>query len=132
MSVKVGHMADLKLKQLQYESDALKRILGFIKEENVYLKNRLSAILKDRFDGNLLETLDSFQNRFVKTDELIVLLRNDVSELDSLLVREAGGNSEIINNIGRKFVKMRTNVNIAEREFGKLKTDFHKYLAENL
>ena len=46
-------MTELKLMQLRHEIDTWKRMLGFMQEENVHLKNRLSDVLKDRFNKNI-------------------------------------------------------------------------------
>src|SRR5664279_5195423 len=89
--LKQGDMSYMKLRQLQYENDTWKRLLGFMREENILLKNRLSEILMDRFDKNLLEEVEAFQSDFIKKDELLVLLRNDVAELDKLLLKDKIG-----------------------------------------
>jgi regulator of replication initiation timing len=125
-------MPELKLKQLQYESDTWKRVLGFMMEENIYLKNRLSEILKDKFDKNLLEQVEGFQSSFVKEDEMIGLLRNEVAELDKLLVREIFEDGTIIKKVDAKLKHMRHNIKNAEKEFSRLKSDFNNYLSENI
>jgi regulator of replication initiation timing len=125
-------MPELKLKQLQYESDTWKRVLGFMMEENIYLKNRLSEILKDKFDKKLLEQVEGFQSSFVKEDEMIGLLRNEVAELDKLLVREIFEDGTIIKKVDAKLKHMRHNIKNAEKEFSRLKSDFNNYLSENI
>jgi regulator of replication initiation timing len=130
--LKPEYMPELKLKQLQYEADTWKRLLGFMIDENIHLKNRLSEILKDRFDKNLLDEVESFQSMFVKEDQMIGLLRNEVAELDKLLVREAFEDGTIIKQVDRKLKKLRDNINNAEKQFGKLKTEFNSYLSENI
>ncbi len=125
-------MPELKLRQLQYESDTWKRLLGFIMDENIHLKYRLSEVLKDKFNKNLLEEVEIFQSRFLKEDALIGLLRNEVVELDKLLVREIFEDSRIIKEIDRKLKKLRNNIIIAEKQFGKLKSEFNNYLSENI
>lgn len=125
-------MPELKLKQLQYESDTWKRLLGFIMEENSYLKNRISEILKDKFNKNLLEELEGFQSRVVKEDGLIVLLRNDVAELDKLLEREIVENGKIIKEIDKTLKRLRNNIIVIEKQFGKLKLEFNSFLLENI
>ncbi len=125
-------MPELKLKQLQYEADTWKRLLGFMMDENIHLKNRISQILKDRFDENLLEEVEVFQSSFVKEDALIGLLRNDVAELDKLLQKEVFEDGTIIKNVESKLKKLRHNIKNAEKQFGKLKMDFNNYLSENI
>ena len=130
--LKLDYMPELKLKQLQYESDTWKRLLVFMMDENIHLKNRLSEVLKDQFDKNLLVEVEGFQNNFIKEDEMIGLLRNDVAELDKLLVREIFEDGKIINEIDRRLKNLRNNIIIAERQFGKLKLEFNNYLSENI
>lgn len=125
-------MPDLKIRQLQYESDTWKRLLGFIVEENVRLKNRLSEVLQDKFDKSLLEEVENFQTKFVKEDELVFLLRNDVAEYDKLLTRASFENGSLYCEIDNKLKKLRSTMPDAENQFGKLKSDFNSYLSENI
>ena len=125
-------MTELNLKQLQFESDTWKRLLGFMIDENIHMKYRLSKVLKDNFDKNLLEKVENFQSKFIKEDELISLLRNDVAELDKLLVREIFEDGKIINDIDGKLKKLRNDITIAERHFSNLKLEFNNYLSENI
>jgi regulator of replication initiation timing len=125
-------MPEMKLKQLQYEADTWKRLLGFMMDENIHLKNRLSEILKDGFNENLLGEVEIFQSRFVKEDAMIALLRNEVAELDKLLVREIFEDGRIIKEVERKLKKLRNNIKNAETEFGNLKSQFNSYLSENI
>ena len=125
-------MPELKLKQLQYESDTWKRLLGFMKDENIHLKNRLSEILKNGFNKNLLEELENFNSRFLKEDELIGLIRHDMAELDKLLLRKTFENGKIIEEIGKKLKTIRNNTELAERRFAKVKLEFNNYLSENI
>jgi regulator of replication initiation timing len=125
-------MPELKLKQLQYEAETWKRLLGFMTDENIHLKNRLSEILKDGFDKNLLDEVEGFHSRFVKEDEMIGLLRNEVAELDKLLVREIFEDGSLILKGEKKLKTLRNNVSNAEKQFGKLKTEFNSYLSENI
>ena len=125
-------MPELKLKQLQYESDTWKRLLVFMMDENIHLKNRLSEVLKDKFDKNLLVEIEGFQSNFIKKDELIGLLRNDVAGLDKLLEREIFEDGKIVNEIERRLKNLRNNIVYAEKQFGKLKLEFNNYLSENM
>ena len=122
-------MSALKLEQLKYESDTWKRLLGFMRDENIHLKNMLSEVLKYKFDKNLLEEAESFQNSFLKEDDLIGLLRNDIAELDKLLGMMIFEDGKIINGIDMKLLKLRNNIIIAESQFGELKAAFNNYLS---
>ena len=125
-------MSQIKLKQLQHESDTWKRSLAFMMDENVQLKNRLADILRSEFDNNLLEDIENFQTNFIREDEMISLLKTDIAKLDKLLVREVFEDGQIVDNINRMLKEIRRNISIAETQFGKLKLEFNSYLLENL
>ncbi len=125
-------MSQLKLKQLQHESDTWKRSLGFMMDENVQLKNRLAEIVRTEFDETLLGDIENFQTNFIREDEMISLLKTDIAKLDKLLVRETFEDGQIVENINRTLREIRRNIGIAETQFVKLKLEFNSYLLENL
>lgn len=125
-------MPEAKLKQLQYEADTWKRLLGFMVEENIYLKNRIAEILRNGFGKDKLEVVEEFQNKFIKQDDLVKLIRHQVVELDKLLVREIFEDGKIIHAVNKKLSAVRNNVTLAEKEFTKLKLSFNNYLLEEL
>lgn len=131
-NLKPDHMPALQLRQLQFEADTGKRLLAFMMDENVRMKNRISEILKADFDKNLLDELENFHSRFIKEDELISLMRNDAAEMDKLLLREIFKDGKVIREVKIKLKKMRDNLLDAERKFGKLKAEFNGYLSENI
>ena len=125
-------MPELKLKQLKYESDTWKRLLDFMMDENIQLKNRLSEVLKDQFDKNLLDDVERFQSHFIKEDQLIGLMRNDIAELDALLIENLLDEEMSMQNVDLKLKRLRNNIKNAEMQFSNLKLDFYNYLSENL
>ncbi len=125
-------MSEFKLKQLQYESDTWKRTLGFMIDENIRLKHRITEILKNGFDKNQLEAVEEFQNSFIKEDELIYLMRNEVSEFDKLIVREIFEDGQIVNDVYKKLNQLRHNITVAEGQFNKLKHEFNHYLLSSM
>lgn len=129
---KLDHMPASKLKQLQYESDTWKRLLAFMMDENVRLKNRLSEVLKDGSENLLLNEIENFQNNFISEDELIGLLKKDIAEVDKMLVREVFEDGKIMKQLNKKLKMLRSNIVEVEKRFGQLKSDFHSYLSENI
>jgi hypothetical protein len=124
-------MPAIKLKELQYETDSWKRRLTFMKEENILFKNKISEILSDGFNRNLLEDVEEFQNRFIKTDEVIWLLRNDITEIDKLLPREILEDGKIVKEIELKFKRFPDHLMVAQRQFDTLKKEFNLFLDKN-
>ncbi len=125
-------MSEMKLKQLQYETESWKRELGFMTDENIHLKNRLSDMLKNNFDNNWLEEVEIFHAQFLQEDEKIGSLRNELTELEKLLVREIFEDGMIIRKVDSKIRKLRNNIKNEEEHFTRLKQDFNNYLTENI
>jgi len=125
-------MIEFNLKQLQLKSDSWKRLLGFMMDENIQMKQRLTIILKDNFDKNLLEEVENFQSTFMKGDELISLFRNDVAELDKLLVREIFEDGKIIKDIDGSLERLGNDILNAERHFSNLKLEFNNFVERNI
>jgi chromosome segregation ATPase len=128
----LNNLPALKLKQLQHESERWKRLLDFIMNENIHLKNRLSEILKDQFDEKLLAEVEDFQNTFLKEDQLIEFLRNEVAELEELFLNEKADSDTIENEIDKKLNRLTDNMITIEREFGKLQHKFNSYISQNI
>ena len=126
------HMKELELKQVLYEKETWKRLMSFMTEENICLKNRLSDVLKDPFNNNLLEQLECFQTRFLKADKLMDLLRRELAELEELLARRMPQDDYTMTYMRTKLMTLRNFVSNAEREFIKLKLDFNCFLSENI
>jgi hypothetical protein len=125
-------MMEAKLTQMRYEKETWKRLVSFMTEENILLKNRLSEVLKDSFSYNLLEKLECFQSTFINVDNLMDLFRHDLAELEDLLAKETTGEDHTLINIQTKLKTLRTVLMNVERELSKLKINFHTYLSENI
>ena len=125
-------MTNLKLKQLRHEIDTWKRMLSFMEEENIHLKNRLSDVLKDRFDKKMLDNVEGFQNSFIKGDQLLSLLKKDLADLEKRITTEVSIEEGINTNMELAIKKMRIAVDKTEKNFTTVNCDFNNYLSENL
>jgi hypothetical protein len=119
------------MKQLQEEIDMHKRSLAFMEEENILLKNRVSQVLKNGFNENLLSEMEIFHGQFVREDELIRILKSYIMEAEKLLLQEVFRDGKIIKEVKRKLQRVRTKMETTQRRFTKLKSDFNSFLSEN-
>jgi glutaredoxin 2 len=117
-----------KMEQFQYETNTWKRSLGLMIEENIHLKNRLTEILKNGFDKKLLEYLEYFQNRFIKEDERIGLIRHDIASIDKIIQDEFWGDHQIVKETNKKMSMLRNIMLHAEKQFNELKLEFDNYI----
>jgi hypothetical protein len=99
-------------------------------DENVHLKIRLSEILRDDRGNSVLEAAETFQTGFIREDNVIRILRDDVLAFDNLLVREVFEDGAILRKLMQKLKIIRFNINEAERQFNKLKVEFNNYFLD--
>lgn len=123
-------MPNHQLKQLQYETATWKRLLSYMMDENIHLKNRLSEILCNDFDKKHLDTIADFQSEFIKEDQLIGLLRHEVAELEKLLTKAGLEDRQLINLAQEKIGNVRLYISNAEKKSGELMTAFNKYILD--
>jgi hypothetical protein len=87
-----------------------KQLLDARMEENIYLKYKISEILKNNFNQNLLDEIEEFQTQFIKEDELINLLRKDISELDNYILSKEFQNGKIEKFVNTKIENLRKHI----------------------
>ena len=107
-------------------------MLGFMMEENILLKNRLSEVLKESGGNGMLEDLDQFQTRFIEQDQRIAFLRSEIAEIDRLLRREIFEDPKTTGYVEERVLELRAHLKLVEDEFSRMKTDFLKYLADQI
>ncbi len=120
------------MEELRSEVDSLKKLLAFLTDENIQLKERLSWMLKEKSDTSILDEAEIFQTSFIRQDDRIGILKNSVAQLDKLVAREAFDDGKIARETGRKLGHLREQISDAQTKFNKLKSAFDSYLSENL
>ncbi len=121
-----------KFTQFRHESDTWKRYLQFIQQENNHLKTRLSQVLQHDTDEQFLERAEYFQSKFIAEDDTVNMLRQDIHELDNMLTKEIPEDANTVKELQKRLKKMHKDMEIVERQFNKLKSDFNLYLTESL
>ena len=125
-------MSSQMLKQLLYEIGYWRQLSGFMMEENIHHKNSLSLLLKDNLYESLLDEIDFFHSRFIREDNVIRFLRNNIAELDTLLAGENLTDCLLPDKIQKEIKSLRKNMNNSAADFCVLKNDFNTFLSENI
>jgi len=122
-------ITEMKIKNLKNEIDTWVRALNYIQEENIFLKNRLSEIIKNDVSEAALEQFEYFQNQLINKDTITGLLRHDIADHCRSLEdpEQQSVNFSIILNKQDHF---RKDINTMEKDFNKLKVEFNRYLAQ--
>jgi hypothetical protein len=122
-----------KLEQYRHEYRTWQRMLEFFKQENAFLKTRLSEVVDKNTDKEFLALAEHFQNQFIIKDDFIGELKHDINEIETL-AREGAGALKILadKRIEGKHNKLRNEIEYLEKSFTQLKNEFNKYLVSVL
>ncbi|MDQ3016647.1 MAG: hypothetical protein M3R25_08015 [Bacteroidota bacterium] len=120
----------MKMRQLQTESNAWKRSLEYMTDENIQMKTRLSEILIDNFDITLLTRIEYYQDQVLNEEEILHLLRHNIAEMDRMLTLDSLSRNN--KDISMLRASLQQQITAAELRFNKLKSAFYDFLSENL
>lgn len=112
------------------ETKSWEQLLYMLKQENIYLKTKLSEVVDPSTDKDFLALAEQFQNQFILKDEFMDELLHDVREQQQKL--------QIINDpitdekLQKKQKKLRNEIGYLNKDFVRIKNEFINYLANVL
>jgi L-lactate utilization protein LutC len=122
-----------RLEQYRHEHHTWDRLLAFFKQENAYLKTRLSEVLDRDMDKDFLALAEHFQNQFIVKDEFIDILKHDINEMTMILKQDIIAARNIPDKrLEARQNKLRDEVDFLEKNFTELKKEFNNYLVSLL
>jgi hypothetical protein len=122
-------MNNSKPGKLIMSSESWKDELKVLEDENIRFKTRLADILATGFHKDQLERLEYFQNKFLKMDEQISLLRHEVREQLHLQQQPALSNGQLKKTMNLQR-RLEVKMIIIHEYFDKLSAEFNNYLQE--
>lgn len=115
--------------QYNHEHLTWERTLEFFKQENAFLKTRLSEVVDNNADKDFLALAEHFQNQFIIKDEFIDELKHDIHEIQDLQKKGIAGISIMPDKkMDARQNKLRNEMEYLEKNFNQLKNEFNKYL----
>ncbi len=117
------------LEQFHHENMTWIRSLDFLKQENNFLKNRLSEVVDITSDKTFLAQAEHFQNQFIIKDEFVDELKHDVNEQEKMLLEKYKKTGIGIDEPAIKLQKnIREQMEYLEKDFTNLRNEFNNYL----
>ena len=121
------------VQQFHHENRTWVRSLDFFRQENSFLKNRLSEIVDQTTDRSVLAQAEHFQNQFIIKDEFLDQLRHDVNEQEKVLTdRYARTGREVEPDFSARQDKLREQMVYLEKDFTALRNEFNRYLTASI
>lgn len=126
-------MKNIITDQLIYEVDTWKRLIVFIKNENLMRINRLNDIIKSNNDKNILFKIENFQVQFMMLEEIYFILNNEVIEQQNrlMLIKKKQYEIDLIQIIKQQ-QDIRVNLEKLINKINKIKADFFQEFSEKL
>ena len=126
-------MKNIILEQLIYEVETWKRLIVFIKNENLMRINRLNDIIKSNNDKNILFKIENFQIQFMMLEEIYFVLNDEVVEQNKCLMMAHNQENEIdIILLIKQQQENRLNMEKLINKINKIKADFFQEFSEKL
>jgi len=119
-----------KLDQFENENNTWERSLDFFKQENAYLKTRLSVIIDNKDDKEFLKLAEYFQNQFLLKDEFIKELKTDLNRQNDEI--KLYPKNKMPNDIVNRQETLRKEMSYFETDFSRLKNEFHQLIIQFL
>jgi hypothetical protein len=119
-----------KQDQFDHENKTWERSLEFYKQENSYLKTRLSVVIDSKDDKELIKLGEYFQNQFLLKDEFINGLKVDINK-QTADIRD-NKNGSIANDVINRQEKLRKQISYFETDFSRLKNEFNQVITQFL
>ena len=119
-----------KFIQLKHEAETWQRLLGFMAEENNYLKLRLAEVVNLSRDMQLVTAMESYHQRLLTQDVILEQLQIDNRELEKLLNRELFEDGPLEQVVYKKLRNVRKDMHRVEQLFSQLKLDFNQFLTD--
>ncbi len=124
---KMTRVNSSKLEHYQHEFQTWERMLDFFKQENAFLKTRLSEVLDQKIDKEFLANAEHFQNKFIIQDEFMDELKHDIREVKGMV--EKNIYPEGLDKLTvSKYKRLRNEMEYLEKSFAALRNDFNEYL----
>ncbi|HEY0678858.1 MAG TPA: hypothetical protein VGD17_11265 [Chitinophagaceae bacterium] len=119
------------MKQFQQEATGWKRVLAFLLQENAYLKMRLSDVVSNNgMSDDRLAIAEDYQAKLIRNEEIINLMRTDITALESQLTR-ACNEDRLETPLELKQKDLRREFREVVVAFNDLKFNFNDYIADN-
>ncbi|MBL0356998.1 MAG: hypothetical protein IPP72_08985 [Chitinophagaceae bacterium] len=117
-----------KTEQFLQECAGWLRLLDFFKQENSYLKTRLSVVMDHKRDRDFLNEAEHYQNLFILKDEFINEIAKDAKMHEDKIKQALLHKRPLEDKLARQQQKLRNEVEHLEKEFTRMKNDFNKEL----
>ena len=121
-----------KTEQFLQECAGWVRLLDFFKQENIYLKNRLSFVVDHKAENDFLPLAEQFQNQFILKDDFITEIAQDVKKQQTILTDSTEKKIAADEKLIKKQQKLRNEIEFFEKDFSANKNQFNKFISSVL
>ena len=121
-----------KSEQFLQECGGWIRLLDFFKQENSYLKTRLSFVVDHKAESDFLTLAEQFQNQFILKDEFITEITRDVKKQEYSLVETTTKKNPADEKLIKTQQKLRNEIEYLEKDFSSTRNEFNKFISSVL
>ena len=118
------------INQLQFEIHSWIRLVEFLNQENMHLKNRLSEVIDQIKDSENLALAEHFQNLFIIKDDVYDHILHDLKKQAHKWTEiKLISSKEISDDLSKTQKNLRDQIEFIERDHAVITKDYYTYLA---
>lgn len=124
-------MSAIKISQPEqylHETLTWERALEYYKQENAFLKTRLSQVLDKNTTEDFVETAENFNNHFVFTDDYLASLLLDIRQQKDMLQKSVNGDHSNDKLVHKYQNKLRSEMDKFEQRMSTIKNEFNQLM----
>jgi hypothetical protein len=114
--------------QYLFETISWIRLIEYLKQENTFMKNRLSEVIGKIKDKHSLALAEHFQNLFIIKDDLFDHVLHDLNnECDNWKLNST--EDSITNDLIKTYLYLKDQIDFIEKDYITIKKDYFTYLS---
>lgn len=118
------------INQFQFEIHSWIRLIEFLNQENMHLKNRLSEVIDQIKDRENLALAEHFQNLFIIKDDVYDHILHDLKKQAHKWTEiKLIASKEISDDLSKTQKNLRDQIEFIERDHAVITKDYYTYLA---
>ena len=114
--------------QYLFETISWIRLIEYLKQENTFMKNRLSEVIGEIKDKHHLALAEHFQNLFIIKDDLFDHVLHDLNkECEKWKLNPI--EESITNDLVKTYLYLKAQIDFIEKDYITIKKDYFTYLS---
>ena len=122
----------IEVENLHFQHRLWSNELSFVEDELKIFENRLEKLVNTLRDRDMLAKLEHYQNQFIRQKEVLDQLQHDIKVHEQEIGRMLQNGKKLNDSNLNRHLKVEDEMATFRKIYGELKSNYFKFMAENL